>query len=110
MTRRRSGEAQAALGRVSGGPMKHRLEPRGGSKGSYQWDAEADPVDIHEWCEKIVNGPAGLVSFFEHEAFADEPSLSDAAEFVVRALANPRCEGSRAVLDAIIAQRDKVKK
>lgn len=35
---RRSGEAQAALGRKAG-PMKHRLEPRGGSKVE-EWEHE----------------------------------------------------------------------
>lgn len=65
---------------------------------------------IPEWITQIIDGPAGLHSFEEHEiATPTIPRDEAVAAWVIRCLANPLCEGSEEVFQAIAARREKVK-
>ena len=62
---------------------------------------------IEAWLDKIINGSGGFEDMEEHEfcVFADREVAI--AEFVIRCLANPNCEGSEEILSSIIKQRSK---
>lgn len=60
--KRRSGEAQAAMGRKAG-PMDHRLEPRGGAKNEHAELLEQDDV-VCPNCKCIVDDPYEHVSTY----------------------------------------------
>jgi hypothetical protein len=64
---------------------------------------------ISEWINQIINGPAGMNDFERHE-LVDwlESDRYCAASWAIRCLANPHCEGSQEVLDAVIEQRERV--
>jgi len=64
---------------------------------------------ISAWCEKVINGPTGLKSF-EYSEMALPVCDRDVAiaAWVIRCLANPDCEGSQVVLDAIAERREAV--
>lgn len=66
-------------------------------------------MSIEEWLEKVVNGNTGFLSFEDHEwpMFHKGRDYSLAA-FVIRALANPLCNGSEEVLAAIQERRAKL--
>lgn len=64
-------------------------------------------LDINSWCDRIVNGGAGLISYHEHECLGDPPTSMDAVKWALRCLANPKCEGSDQVLRAIMVYREK---
>jgi hypothetical protein len=65
--------------------------------------------DIQTWVEQRVTGPGGFQGFEAHEMplFVHERDVELAA-FVIRCLANPGCEGSGEVLEAIIHRRREV--
>lgn len=62
--------------------------------------------EINIWCSQLVNG-AGGIKAQHREVHHNRATLLDAVKFTVRALANPRCEGSDEVLKLIQKQRDK---
>jgi hypothetical protein len=64
--------------------------------------------DISEWCRRIVSGDTGFSVMEDREFMVFKNSTErDVAlvEFVVRALANLDCEGSKDVLAAIARRR-----
>lgn len=64
---------------------------------------------IADWIDQVINGPSGMTSFERHEMVVWHCSEREAAaNWVIRCLANPECEGSADVLAAIAAQREKV--
>jgi hypothetical protein len=68
--------------------------------------ARPQRVDVLAWIESVVTGGGGFQSFEQHEMplFTHERDV-ELASFVVRCLANPRCEGSAEVLAAIQRRR-----
>jgi len=63
-------------------------------------------MKIEDWIEKIINGGGGFKSMEEHEIVIHHIDRETSiAGFVIRALANPKCEGSEDVLKAIEKQR-----
>lgn len=61
---------------------------------------------VVDWCWGVVHGSGGFEAYERHELPLFTCSREQAiAEFVVRALANPKCEGSREVLLAIHKKR-----
>lgn len=65
-------------------------------------------MEIDEWVNRIINGIGGFKSWEEHEIVIHNSREESIAAFVIRCLANPQCKGSRDVIDAIIAQREKL--
>lgn len=60
-------------------------------------------VDIRAWIERILGQGGGFASFVRHEGGGT--GRADVAAWVIRCLANPDCEGSQEVLDAIVERR-----
>ena len=61
---------------------------------------------IEEWVNKIIFG-SGVLHAFEYHEFASCNIDRDeaVARWVIRCLANPKCEGSEEVLTAIVERR-----
>jgi hypothetical protein len=70
----------------------------------------SEEFDIGAWCKSVIEGSAGMNDYEEHElvVWHDSERVA-AAKWVVRCLANPRCEGSAEVLEAILRRRETVK-
>lgn len=63
-------------------------------------------MDIKNWVSQVIKGIGGFLSWEEHEMPTYHNTRDEQiAAFVLRCLANPICEGSREVLDAILEQR-----
>jgi hypothetical protein len=63
-------------------------------------------MTITEWCEKVIEGPSGMNAYEEREFVSwFKSDRVAAAEWVIRCLANPKCEGSAEVLEAIMEHR-----
>lgn len=63
-------------------------------------------TDIAAWCKHIIEGQAGMNSYEARELVVwHESERFSAAQWVIRCLANPDCEGSGEVLQAIVEQR-----
>jgi hypothetical protein len=64
-----------------------------------------DSNSIEQWIKDVINGVGGFKDYenYEFVAFADRDE--GIAGFVIRCLANPTCEGSEEVLNAIIEKR-----
>lgn len=63
-------------------------------------------VDIDEFIEQIINGPTGLAVMEDREFMVHhKPDRIVTAAFVIRCLANPLCNGSAEVLQAIMNKR-----
>ena len=61
---------------------------------------------VADWVKDIIEGPQGMNSFQRHEMVIwNEPERIAAANWVLRCLANPRCEGSDKMLHAILERR-----
>ena len=59
-----------------------------------------------DWVKDIIEGPQGMNSFQRHEMVIwNEPERIAAANWVLRCLANPSCEGSGQMLHAILERR-----
>ena len=60
---------------------------------------------VEQWINRVVAGAAGFRAYedCEYATFPDRDI--GLASFVIRALANPRCEGSDLVLQAIADRR-----
>ncbi len=69
---------------------------------------EQEAFDIKKWVDEIVLGPAGFRSFEEHEVVVFDNRDCGLADFVLRCLANPRCEGADKVLAEIARRREDV--
>ena len=66
------------------------------------------PDFIEQWIQKVINGTGGFKSFERYELPVFDPDReSGIAEFVIKALGNPDCEGSTEVLTAILKNRIK---
>lgn len=77
------------------------------SKERMQMAKLKDDFTARDFARSIVEGTGGMNSFEEHEVV--DFGCSDrvaAAEWALRCLANPRCEGSQRVLDEIIRHRN----
>ena len=63
-------------------------------------------IDIAAW---IVDRIAGLYDFEYHELAVPTINRDEAvAAWIIRCLANPKCEGSADVLNSIVDRREKV--
>ena len=61
---------------------------------------------VADWVKDVIEGPQGMNSFQRHEMVIwNEPERIAAANWVLRCLANPRCEGSDQMLHAILERR-----
>ena len=69
---------------------------------------EGSREGIRPWVTAIISGPGGLKMYHQRELGGSRPSIQQAAEWVLRCLANPRCVGSDTTLEAIKAQRERV--
>lgn len=67
-------------------------------------------MGIDDFAQQIIEGPAGLNSYQEHELVSWPYSDRVAASvWTMRCLANPDCENSDVALAAILARREKLK-
>ena len=72
---------------------------------------QQDKNEISEWCKRIITGPAGFISYEDHEwPIWHVPREQAIAEWVIRCLANPADKGSEMVIDSIIERRKMTKK
>jgi hypothetical protein len=67
------------------------------------------PFDIKAWATRIIEGVGGMNDYerYEYATFPDGDRVG-AAYWVIRCLANPKCEGSAEVLEAIAKRREEV--
>jgi len=64
------------------------------------------PMEIEEWINEIISGVYGFEVMEECEFVVHNVSRETSlVSFVIRALANPECEGSDEVLSKILEQR-----
>lgn len=64
-------------------------------------------MDINDWIYRVIKGPTGFETWEDRECVIFHNSREeDIAAFVIRCLANPLCDGSKEVLDAILEQRN----
>lgn len=67
---------------------------------------QLEAVDIDQFIEQIINGPTGLAVMEDREFMVHhKPDRIVTAAFVIRCLANPLCNGSAEVLQAIMNKR-----
>ena len=79
-------------------------------------DANATPdtpppgeIDIHAWCIQVIEGPGGMRVYEDREVVEwNIPIRHAVAEWVIRCLANPSCDGSAEVIAAIQRRRAKL--
>lgn len=62
-------------------------------------------MTVSEFNARIIDGPTGFKAMLKRQQGTYANRDLAVAEFVIRCLANPRCEGSQDVLDAIAKQR-----
>lgn len=62
---------------------------------------------IDQWIHTIIDGTTGLHAFEGRESLS-EPRDEAVAAWVIRCLANPDCDGSKEILEAIMKRREKV--
>ena len=64
-------------------------------------------IDIKAWCADVLHDSGGSMDNYEEREFVawGVPERGATAHWIIRCLANPACEGSRAVLDSIEQQR-----
>lgn len=68
---------------------------------------ETTSTSIQLWCKEMISGPAGFLSFEEHEwPMWTIPREQAIAEFIIRCLANPDNKGSDYVIKSIVARRE----
>ena len=61
---------------------------------------------VADWVKDIIEGPQGMNSFQRNEIVIwNEPERIAAANWVLRCLANPRCDDSDQMLHAILERR-----
>lgn len=62
-------------------------------------------MEIKTWVNNIVNGPTGFKVQEDREYIVYHDREIGVAEFVIRCLANPACDGSQQIIDSIIERR-----
>jgi hypothetical protein len=63
-------------------------------------------MEINTWIKQVISGPGGMNNYEETEVVVwHKPEREAVAAWVIRCLANPECEGSEDVLNAITLQR-----
>ncbi|QMW05365.1 hypothetical protein [Spirosoma foliorum] len=67
-------------------------------------------MDVNEFTERIINGDTGFKVWEDREWVVFKDREKGIADFVIRCLANPHCEGSQEVLDAINERRKELTK
>jgi hypothetical protein len=68
-------------------------------------------MDIQKWVNRIIKGASGFEVWEDREAVIFNNSREEGiAEFVLNCLANPKCEGSADILQAILELRAKKEK
>lgn len=71
-------------------------------------ESEVEVFSVMDWIRDVVCGCGGFQDFEKREgAFYSDRDIA-LAEFVVRALANPSCNGSDDMVSAIIERRKEV--
>lgn len=60
--------------------------------------------ELHEYCRRLIHGVGGFHDLEKYELYMPEDRDVAIVEFVVRALANPDCEGSLDIL-LVISER-----
>ena len=66
-------------------------------------------MNILEFSEKIINGVGGLHDYEYHEmATPNYDRDVSVAIWVIKCLANPKCEGSQDAIQAIIERRERI--
>ncbi len=75
----------------------------------YNFHKSNGEISIAAWVHEVIEGPGGMNEFERHElvSWFDEDRVAG-AKWVLRCLANPGCEGSQEVLDAILLRRAEV--
>lgn len=63
-------------------------------------------MDFNDFTERIINGFSGFKSFEEHEGVIYKDREVGIAQFVIKCLANPKCEGSELILSHIQITRE----
>jgi hypothetical protein len=64
-------------------------------------------MDINDWISRVIKGSGGFEAWEDRECVIFHNSREEAiAGFVIRCLANPYCDGSKDVLDSILAHRE----
>lgn len=64
---------------------------------------------VSDWCQQIIEGVGGMNDYEQYEMVIwNQPERIAVADWVVRCLANPRCEGSEEVLQAIQERRSEL--
>ncbi len=67
-------------------------------------------MTLLEFVDKIINGCGGLHDFEYYEMAAPNMPRDEAvAIWVIKSLANPKCEGSADAIAAILKRREEVK-
>ncbi len=67
-----------------------------------------NPKTPSDWARSIIFGIGGMNDYEDRECVVwNQPERVAAAEWAIRCLANPYCEGSQYVLDQIIDARRK---
>jgi len=65
-------------------------------------------LDIAAWIKDCIEGKGGMNAYEDNECVVwHVPERQAAATWILRCLANPWCEGSEAVLAAILERRPK---
>ena len=65
-------------------------------------------MDATEFARKIIEGTGGMNDYERYEVVVwHVHERVAAAEWTLRCLANPHCEGSQEALDAILAERQR---
>lgn len=68
--------------------------------------AEYDEGVIGKWCRRIIEGVGGMNDYEKYETVIwHVPDRVAVADWTIRCLANPKCEGSQEILEAIIERR-----
>lgn len=68
-------------------------------------------MKIRDWVTSIIKGSGGFLMWEDREVVIFHHSREEGiADFVIRCLSNPLCEGSEDVLQAIMQQRNKTTK
>lgn len=62
---------------------------------------------IKPWIDAVIDGSGGLKDFHKYELGGTRATTYQTAAWIIRCLANPQCEGSDGILEAIQAERER---
>lgn len=65
-------------------------------------------MQIEDFIKEIISGPTGFKTWEDREFIVHTNRDEAIAAFVIRCLANPRCENSNNVLEKIEARRNEL--